>query len=294
VIALSNSRTNLRRTEALPPRGHGFSLVEVAVVLVILAVLLATVAIPIGTQLAQRRVAETQRTLELAQQALLGFAAATGRLPCPATDGVTVGTTNSFGAEAFTSTGTPTNGDCSAWVGYLPAVTLGLSPLDPEGFLLDGWSLKSNRIRYAVVGGDKQKINLIQNPFTSMDGVRNATPASAMNKDTRLLFVCQAAPVGASLPSPSVPATGNEMCGAGVIKLTGQAPGVIYSLGPNAPTGGVSAHELHNVNQDFVFVAHEPTAAGSPNGEFDDIVTWISLPILIDRMQQAGRFQPTP
>ena len=78
-------------------------------------------------------------------------------------------------------------------------------------------------------------------------------------------------------------------CGSGVVKLTDKSPAVIFSLGANAATGGTGTDELHNFNQDFVFVSHDPTPAGSTAGEFDDIVTWISLNTLFDRMLQAGR-----
>ena len=50
---------------------NGFSLIEIAVVLVILTILLTAVAVPIASQVNQRRVAETQRMLDLAQRGQL-------------------------------------------------------------------------------------------------------------------------------------------------------------------------------------------------------------------------------
>ena len=62
----------------------GFSLVEIAVVLVIISVLATIVAVPLATQIEQRRVEETRKQIEVAKEALFGFAMANGRLPCPA------------------------------------------------------------------------------------------------------------------------------------------------------------------------------------------------------------------
>ena len=63
---------------------NGFSLVEIAVVLVIISVLLTIAVVPIAAQIEQRRTEETLRQLETIKEALLGFAIANGRLPCPA------------------------------------------------------------------------------------------------------------------------------------------------------------------------------------------------------------------
>jgi hypothetical protein len=199
---------------------------------------------------------------------LLGFAAANGRLPCPATDG-TAGTTNSLGDEAFASAANnAVDGVCAKFVGFLPAVALGLNPVDSQGFVVDGWGIQQNRIRYAVWGG------VSDYPFTKTDGMKGQMSALSIRT---FLSVCQSAPASAAT------------CGAGVVKLTDKSPAVIYSLGPNAATGGTGADELHNVNGDFVFVSHDPKPPASPAGEFDDIVTWISLNTLFDRMLQAGK-----
>ena len=59
----------------------GFSLLEVAVVIVLLALLLGSVALPIATkhQIAKR--SEVQHDLRRIKQALIGFAVERGRLP---------------------------------------------------------------------------------------------------------------------------------------------------------------------------------------------------------------------
>src|SRR5437762_13518430 len=73
-------------------RGKGFSLVELAVALAIIALLLAGALIPLSTQVEVRNVADTQRRIESIREAILGFAQANGRLPCPAYGGTPGGT----------------------------------------------------------------------------------------------------------------------------------------------------------------------------------------------------------
>jgi prepilin-type N-terminal cleavage/methylation domain-containing protein len=270
----------------------GFSLIEIAVVLVILSILLAVVAVPLATQVTQRKVLATQFGLESAQKALLAFAAANGRLPCPATDGA-AGTSNSLGDESFASGSSALDGVCARFVGFLPAVALGLSPVDSEGFLTDGWGVRQNRVRYAVWGSSTTPINspyipsTVFYPFTKTNGMKDARISNLGDTNNKFLFVCQSAPTGILPTASSAPSSSNA-CGASV-KLTDKSPAVIFSLGANAATGGTGADELHNVNQDFVFVSHDSTSVGSTAGEFDDIVTWISLNILFDRMLQAQR-----
>jgi type II secretory pathway pseudopilin PulG len=107
----------------------GFTLVELAVVLVLLGLVIGMLAIPLSTQVEQQRMAETQRHLEQAREALIGFALATGRLPCPALP--TLGS-SAPGAGAESRSG----GTCGAAVlngGVLPWATLGVAETDAWG-----------------------------------------------------------------------------------------------------------------------------------------------------------------
>ena len=238
----------------------GFSLVEIAVVLVIISVLLTIVAVPLATQIEQKRVEETQKMIEGAKDALYGFASANGRLPCPATDIVNFGTTNSAGIE------NPSGGGvCAVQVGLLPAVTLGITPVDASGFMQDGWSdgAASRRIRYAVSITNTSAL-------TTTDGVKTATMSTIAT--AKHLYVCATGLVAA-------PPTAN--CGATVVTLTDQAPAVIFSFGKNS--GANSFDETNNQNADKIFTS------GNANATFDDIVTWLSLNTMFSRMVQAGK-----
>ncbi|MDH5264012.1 MAG: type II secretion system GspH family protein [Betaproteobacteria bacterium] len=246
-----------------------FTLLEVMLVMLVLAILLAGIAVPLATQVALRRHEETRRTLDEAREALLGFAAAHGRLPCPASAG-------SRGMESFAAGGDALNGNCSDFHGgYLPAAALGLASLDPEGFARDGWGTEANRIRYAVFG-DGRALNGVTNPLTRANGVRQATLA-ALGDAPGFLVICG---VGAS--------AGPTGCGPAANQLTRRAALVLVSLGPNAARhSGPGTDESRNLDGDAVFVSHEVSSA--PGNEFDDVLTWVPVHVLAGRMIAAGR-----
>ena len=128
-------------------RDSGFTLVEVAIAIVIVGFLIGGAIVSLTTQLEIRNRSETAKTLERARDALLGFAAVEGRLPCPA---------SGTGATAQErSRESPTSGACTNnFDGYLPASTLGIGPVDSEtGLLIDAWG---RPIRYAVTANNSK------------------------------------------------------------------------------------------------------------------------------------------
>ena len=64
----------------------GFSLVELAMVLLIVGLLLGGLMPTISSQIDQQRVNETRKQLDEIKQALTGFSVANGRLPCADTN----------------------------------------------------------------------------------------------------------------------------------------------------------------------------------------------------------------
>lgn len=100
----------------------GFTLMEVAVVLVIVALLLGGMWLPLAAQQDLRQIAETQRLLMEARDALIGYAAMAQprpHLPCPDTDGD--GVENRLGSG------------CQEAEGDLPWVDLGVGREDSWG-----------------------------------------------------------------------------------------------------------------------------------------------------------------
>jgi prepilin-type N-terminal cleavage/methylation domain-containing protein len=251
-----------------PARSRGFTLIEMAVVVGVIVLLLSSILVPLATQVEERRIADTRRMLDDAREALIGFVVANGRLPCPAS-------TSSNGNEHFAG---PNN--CNNYYnGFLPAATLGLTPTDAQGFLIDPWG---NRIRYAVTAW--VGTCLATPPFITPNGISACFVAGAFASSPDLLQVCS---TGGGVGGPP------PVCAPGSV-LTRIAPAVVYSTGPNALSGGTSTDEAENpnansANNDRLFVSRAPGSVGAAGGVFDDIVTWVSPNVLFSRMVAAGK-----
>jgi prepilin-type N-terminal cleavage/methylation domain-containing protein len=148
----------------MPRRQSGFTLVEIAIVLLIVGLLLGGMLAPLSSQMEQRRVTDTTRAMEEAREALFGFALRNGYLPCPAIS-------SSNGLEDRTGN------VCNKRYGFLPWATLGVSRLD-------GW----NRLMaYTVTPAFADSLTLftLRTPRDVTIGTRSNSgqlvPASAIN-----------------------------------------------------------------------------------------------------------------
>jgi prepilin-type N-terminal cleavage/methylation domain-containing protein len=259
----------------------GFTLAELAIVLVIVSLLLGGMMAMISTQTEQRNWNDTQSRLDTARDAILGYAIARGRLPCPANS-------NSAGAEVPLIPGTSCGsgnaydyyGGVVAGVTYglLPAVTVGYQPVDTQGFALDAWG---NRIRYAVSTTPSAPAP----NFTNKANLK-ANGVSFLPND---LVVCASAT--GILPAASPPSCGAVATNSVTSQKTVVA--ILYSPGKNgrAPiTLGTdeAANENRTAANDAVFISHPPAPAGATGGEFDDQVLWISVGTLYAKLIAAG------
>ena len=252
-------------TKAAHYQQRGFTLVELAIVLIIIALLSGGLMMSLMAQQENIASAETQRRLTEARDALLGFAAANGRLPCPASPAST-GTENPVGGGAC----------ANAWDGFLPAITLGLTPSNENGYAIDGWG---NPIRYAVTTYSHATF-CANSCFTTSNGIKTAWNGSVgalvLAPDLR---VCNTA---AGLTGAGATAA----CAVGT-DLANNAVATVYSRGKNGAAAPASADEQANGDADRLFVSHTPSPAGA--NEFDDLVIWLSPNILYNRLIAAGR-----
>ncbi len=262
--------------------GRGFSLVELAVVMTIVAFLLGGLIYTMSAQIEQRNFEETRRRLDLARELILAFAITNGRLPCPARSAATAVPVTVAGDEvrnaAFDCIGdavTDYYGGTNAGVtlGLLPARSIGYQQVDPNGFAVDAWG---NRLRYAVA-------NLITNcsgtstlpHFVHSVNLR----ANGISCQPNDLLICRSA--------TGITAT---TCGGAANQIMSQSlvVAIIYSTGKNGALAAGGIDEAANLNGDRVFVFHPPTPAGAANGEFDDQFTWITVGELYGKMIAAG------
>lgn len=190
----------------------------------------------------QQQVHQTMNTLENVKEALLGFAAANSRLPCPATP-------DSVGVES-----PPATGMCTAEHGFVPAVTLGLAgAVNQDSLLLDAWG---NPVRYSVTGSNSRAYTV--GPITP-----GLTPD---------LSVCNDAACSLSLINNAVVviySTGQDGALQPVSADQRENGETRLPASVNGPTG-----IRYWVSNDRRFVSHE--FRQTPGDEFNDLVKWIS------------------
>lgn len=262
-MILPSSLTVLCDGRAPGKQISGFTLIETAVVLMILGFILGGLLTALGQTTENNRRADARALLQRVEEALYGYAQANGRLPCPATE-------TSNGAEALNSVA---EGDCTAKHGFVPASTLGLQGrVNSNGLLLDPWS---NPLRYSVgtMGSGAPSVTSklgMQNFFSISVPTYNETP-------TGMLGICVATPASAQPCSTTTPIV---------------APAAVVSMGANWATS-TAADEVSNggtppgplsVTTTNTFVSREYNEL-----TFDDQIVWLSMPVLFSRMIQAGQ-----
>ncbi|HYL91268.1 MAG TPA: prepilin-type N-terminal cleavage/methylation domain-containing protein [Burkholderiales bacterium] len=284
---------------------RGFTLVEVAVVVTIVAFLLVSLMFTFSAQVDQRNIDETRRRLEQARELVLSFAIVNGRLPCPAR--WTSSVSNSGGLESFcpaaatsstsTCVGTETttvqtHGTCSNFYdGYLPAASIGYTPSDQSGYALDAWG---NRIRYAVARTNTNCSGTTIPPsYTPMFTSKSLLQQYGVTCQPDGLLVCKTfSDTGLG------PVTGTS-CGGVANQVMSQSllGAIIFSTGKNGTTsGGTGNDESVNVKTNAtltpqinpIFIFHPPTPSTATNGEFDDQFTWITIGELYGKLIAAG------
>jgi prepilin-type N-terminal cleavage/methylation domain-containing protein len=268
---------------------RGFTLIELAIVLVIITILIGGLAVPLSAQIQARRIAETNKTLEEAREAIIGYAmthtisnkctctyngdgdllplsSTCTPLPAPTSWCPATGTPDQSSTKTYIRHYLPcpdTNGDgieetrivnkCPKRIGFLPWVTLGTGAQDAWG----------NRLRYSTHTD-------VSNDDVGIDST--LAPANGWN------YVCS-----------------SQAC---TTYIAEKVPVVLVSLGPNgwgalnvngntlaAPT---SADEQENKDDDNRFVSRFPSKPDDPSGEFDDLLTWISYSVLFPRVCPTG------
>ena len=286
----------------------GFTLVEIAIVLLIVTILLGyTVALfPRQQQLKQYRALNLE--MDRVMEAIIGFAQVNGRLPCPALP-------NSAGNEDYDDDGTLPDG-CFNYGGFVPVNTLGLSGrLNEDSLLLDPWGnpyryyvtdadFNGNNLSDFIVPGEMRNIGLVDSDgddYIDLDGrfmICDAT-GSAVNNNCGVANVVFGDylsnfgwPFDRYAGAPFVllsqgknwnaaAAAGDELENSGNTLTTAFTPPI-----PNGPSG--TPYLLKKVNGADIETTFVKRTTGFAD-DFDDVVRWVSPSVLFSRMIQAGQ-----
>lgn len=236
-------------------RQAGFSLIELAVVLVIIGLLVGGGIAALDATTEQTRRADQRRQLEHVREALYGFAMSRGRLPCADTDGD--GLENYDGASC----------EAGAVFGGLPWVDLGVGRRSAWG----------DPLYYAVTTNTSGTIEDYADDPAPTDST------FALDAQANLDIYDDPPGAGGALIAEDVPA---------VVVSFGPQGSQVWTAGGRVCPGsaaGFSAAEQENCDDDTSFVDAGYRTPGDTEGRFDDLLMWLPDPVLKARMVEAGR-----
>ncbi len=172
-------------------RARGFSLVEMALVLLIVGLLAAVFLPATNTFLESNRRKETRAKLEALEQAMVRFVIVNRRLPCPADGALAPGNANQgleLGAAGVCNPATQING-------VVPWRSLGLAQSDA----MDAWS---TMVTYRVWGGaNTLTVHTVAGTGMDMKNLDPATPGAVSGwLASRGFRVCNAAACPVTVP----------------------------------------------------------------------------------------------
>jgi prepilin-type N-terminal cleavage/methylation domain-containing protein len=228
---------------------QGFSLLEIAMALMIIALILGGLLPTLSSQINQRQTNETRKQLEEAREALLGYAVAKGHFPCPAKSALD-------GSEDRHA-----NGACNSRQGYLPWSELGVAKLDAWGRIF----------RYSATPA----FTNLTTPF-KLAQARDIT-VKTRGSDGTIVNLSNAKDIPAVVISHGKNGYGATLEDGGMISNPATQN---TDEQTNLPSSGTGI--------DFIS-REASTSVTASGGEFDDLVTWISPNTLFGKMVAAGQ-----
>ena len=251
--------------------GRGFTLIEMAIVVVIIGLLLSGSLLAVSPVIQGSKVSDTSARLDRLEQALTVYVIQNACLPCPADVGLASSNANAgwaHGSDYYGLTHTVVaqqhacslTSVCGAVQGAVPWNTLGLSETD----VTDAWG---NRIEYAVTAARTGTSQMVRTPPSTYPAGtllvdNNASTAQQQTNAAAYVLISHGpdqayaykATYGGTAISPQYDFTGQA-----TIK--------------NYDSAGTRLAATHFAQGDYVAAAN--------NTHFDDLVRWRTGPIII-------------
>ncbi len=262
----------------------GFTLIEVAIVLIIVSILLGyTFAmIPIQQDLKQYQKADAEMN-EIIHQ-LVAFAQVNGRLPCPDSAAGANGledTVDLFDNADGNIVGADTVIDgCLAYFGFLPRATLGMNGrVDGQGRLLDPWGEPYGYHVSDIIGAN-QIVDLVSPNGIREEGLSNVVPDLVVCDDSDN---SSAANITCTGVGPDGVSANDVVTGiAAIVISAGKDRGKIASN-----IQGENRDDFDDGTNDKVYTSS--TRSEAQNAEYDDVIKWVSPNLLFSKMIEAGQ-----
>ena len=261
----------------------GFTLIELAVVLVIVGLLVGSFIGSITSRIETTRRDNTIKKLEEIKLAIFGYATAEGRLPCPAT---------ALGGGQEQPVG---GGVCLTLYGFVPGRTLGISgAYNRDNLLIDSWG---NPFRYSVTGSDANAFTTAPGGGGSIQEVAAAANGLAVLSPDIVICDGDSTAVGSCAGGPN---TLIDTAVFNVLSLGKDGSTFITNLAPNSDQGenasevsvvanAAGENLAYTVGNNRVFVSKSYSEIGSVAGQFDDLIIWASQYALYSYMMEAGQ-----
>lgn len=242
---------------------RGFTLTEMAVVIAIIALLIGGAMATLSSIVDQRNNEEATKRLNAAVDALIGYAVVNKRLPCPAVGGATGVESPAGGAAACTN----------PYGGFLPAQTIGFTPVDTSGYGVDPWG---NRIRYAVSATITGTGCVTTPHFTNQTNLK-AQGVGCKPNDLDVFCSTAGAGVNASCNNATRVADQNT-----IVFL-------VFSTGKNGSTAAAQGNDdTANTDGNANFVNRFQSTSDSNLGAFGDIMVMMPVGVFYQKLISAG------
>ncbi len=243
-------------------RQPGFSLLELAIGLMIIALVLGGMLNPLGSLLEAKQRARVEIELERTREALAGFAMINGYLPCPAT--TTDPDSDNYGLEDAACNSVPTA------EGYIPWRTLSVPEVDPWGVPRSADTDSFNGYwRYRVDRNFSNSAELFTMKTVLADNL------SVVDSRGKLLTAPTETPVAIIFSTGA--------------NLTPDGENTPFE---GAPCGNASGYDMGSGTScpDGEPLYQGGAVSGTGTGAvFDDVLVWMARPRLFNRMVTAGR-----
>lgn len=278
---------------------QGFTLIELAIVLVIVTILIGGLAMPLSAQIESRRIGETKKIMEEAREAIIGYAmrhTVASACTCEYKSDGTLNTpddpadpTDDPDSTCFipicpsTSTSTtltltiarhylpcpdtdgngtenrPASGECFQERGFFPWRDLGTASQDAWG----------NRIRYAVTAD-------LADATIGFHNGSSGTWNQIISSTAQCSLIPPIVDVATNVPVVLI-SHGPNSRGARNVNIP------LATATPAAPAA-TGANELQNLGTPQNTCTTSSFISANPTDTFDDLVTWLPFTVLISRV----------